>query len=62
MIGYLEIVRSGIGFLLTPEGQKDIKIPRKNLVNALNNDLVAVQVINQNGKKNWENNRSKKKR
>ena len=51
MIGYLEIVRSGIGFLLTPEGQKDIKIPRKNLVNALNNDLVAVQVINQNGKK-----------
>ena len=51
MIGYLEIVRSGIGFLITPEGQKDIKIPRKNLFNALNNDLVAVQVINKNGKK-----------
>ena len=34
IIGYLEIVRSGVGFLLTPEDQKDIKIPRKNLVNA----------------------------
>ena len=44
-IGYLEIVRSGTGFFLTPEGEQDIKIPRKNLVNALNNDLVAVQVI-----------------
>ena len=50
-IGYLEIVRSGTGFFLTPEGEQDIKIPRKNLVNALNNDLVAVQVISKNGKK-----------
>ena len=50
-IGYLEIVRSGSGFFLTPEDEQDIKIPRKNLVNALNNDLVVIQEINKNGKK-----------
>ena len=61
-IGYLEIVRSGTGFFLTPEDEQDIKIPRKNLANALNNDLVEIQVINKNGKKNWKNNRNKKKR
>ena len=51
-IGYLEIVRSGTGFFITPEDEQDIKIPRKNLANALNNDLVMIQVINKNGKKN----------
>ena len=49
--GYLEIVRSGTGFFLTPEDEQDIKIPRNNLANALNNDLVEIQVINKNGKK-----------
>ena len=48
--GYLEIVRSGTGFLITPEDEQDIKIPRKNLANALNNDLVMIQVISKNGK------------
>ncbi|OUW66931.1 MAG: ribonuclease R [Flavobacteriaceae bacterium TMED200] len=48
--GYLEIVRSGTGFLITPEDEKDIKINRKNLLNALHNDLVKVKVINKNGK------------
>ena len=43
-MGYLEIVRSGTGFVLTPEGENDIKIPRKNLMNALHKDLV-VQVM-----------------
>ena len=47
----MEIVRSGSGFFLTPEDEQDIKIPRKNLVNALNNDLVVIQEINKNGKK-----------
>ena len=50
-IGYLEIVRSGTGFFITPEDEQDIKIPKKNLANALNNDLVMIQVINKNGKK-----------
>ncbi len=49
-MGYLEIVRSGTGFVLTPEGENDIKIPRKNLMNALHKDLVVVQVISKNGK------------
>ena len=48
--GYLEIVRSGTGFLITPKEEKDIKINRKNLLNALNNDLVKVKLINKNGK------------
>ena len=48
--GYLEIVRSGTGFLITQENEKDIKINRKNLLNALHNDLVKVKVINKNGK------------
>ena len=58
--GYLEIVRSGTGFFLTPEDEQDIKIPRNNLANALNNDLVEIQVINKNGKKNWKDNRNQK--
>ena len=49
-MGYLEIVRSGTGFVLTPEEENDIKIPRKNLMNALHKDLVVVQVISKNGK------------
>jgi ribonuclease R/exosome complex exonuclease DIS3/RRP44 len=48
--GYLEIVRSGTGFLITPKEEKDIKINRKNLLNALHNDLVKVKLINKNGK------------
>ena len=48
--GYLEIVKSGTGFLITPENEKDIKINRKNLLNALHNDLVKVKVSNKNGK------------
>ena len=48
--GYLEIVRSGTGFLITPEDEKDIKINRRNLLNALHNDLVKVKLINKNGK------------
>ena len=48
--GYLEIVRSGTGFLITPEDEKDIKINRRNLLNALHNDLVKVKMINKNGK------------
>ena len=48
--GFLEIVRSGTGFLITPKDKKDIKISRKNLMNALHNDLVVAQVINKNGK------------
>ena len=36
--GYLEIAKSGTGFLITPENEKDIKINRKNLLNALHND------------------------
>ena len=48
--GYLEIVRSGTGFLITPEDEKDIKINRRNLLNALHNDLVKVRLINKNGK------------
>ena len=50
-VGYLEIVKSGTGFFLTPEDEQDIKVPRKNLANALKNDLVEIQVINKNGKK-----------
>ena len=50
-IGYLEIVRSGTGFFLTPEHEQDIKIPRKNLKNALNKDLVEIYVNNKNGEK-----------
>ena len=49
-LGFLEIVRSGTGFVITPENEKDIKISRKNLMNALHNDLVVAQVINKNGK------------
>tara|TARA_B100000575_G_scaffold10967_1_gene8016 strand:+ start:410 stop:2494 length:2085 start_codon:yes stop_codon:yes gene_type:complete len=49
-IGYLEIVRSGTGFFLTPENEQDVKIPRKNLANALHNDLVVAQMIDKNGK------------
>ena len=52
--GYLEIVRSGTGFLITQENEKDIKINRKNLLNALHNDLVKVKVINKNGKTTGE--------
>ena len=48
--GYLDIVRSGTGFLVTSEDEKDIKINRKNLLNALHNDLVKVKVVNKNGK------------
>ena len=46
----MEIVRSGMGFVITPKNEKDIKISRKNLMNALHNDLVVAQVINKNGK------------
>ena len=60
--GYLEIVRSGTGFFITPEDEQDIKIPRKNLANALNNDLVEIQVINKNGKKTGKIIEIKKKR
>tara|TARA_A100001015_G_scaffold111381_2_gene123662 strand:- start:1792 stop:3876 length:2085 start_codon:yes stop_codon:yes gene_type:complete len=49
-LGFLEIVRSGTGFVVTPKNEKDIKISRKNLMNALHNDLVVAQVINKNGK------------
>ena len=49
-LGFLEIVRSGTGFVITPKNEKDIKISRKNLMNALHNDLVVAQVINKNGK------------
>ena len=49
-LGFLEIVRSGMGFVITPKDEKDIKISRKNLMNALHNDLVVAQVINKNGK------------
>ena len=49
-LGFLEIVRSGTGFVITPKDEKDIKISRKNLMNALHNDLVVAQVINKNGK------------
>ena len=49
-LGFLEIVRSGTGFVVTPKDEKDIKISRKNLMNALHNDLVVAQVINKNGK------------
>ena len=49
-LGLLEIVRSGMGFVITPKNEKDIKISRKNLMNALHNDLVVAQVINKNGK------------
>ena len=52
--GYLEIVRSGTGFLITPKEEKDIKINRGKLLNALHNDLVKVRVINKNGKKSGE--------
>jgi exoribonuclease R len=52
--GYLEIVRSGTGFLITSEEEKDIKINRRKLLNALHNDLVKVRVINKNGKKSGE--------
>ncbi len=48
--GFLEIVRSGMGFVITPKDEKDIKISRKNLMNALHNDLVVAQVTNKNGK------------
>jgi len=48
--GYLEIVRSGTGFLITPEDEKDIKINRRKLLNALDNDFVKVKVINKNGR------------
>ena len=48
--GYLEIVRSGTGFVITSKDEKDIKISRKNLMNALHNDLVVVEVINKKGK------------
>ena len=46
----MEIVRSGTGFVITPKNENDIKISRKNLMNALHNDLVVAQVINKNGK------------
>ena len=49
-LGFLEIVRSGMGFVITSKNEKDIKISRKNLMNALHNDLVVAQVINKNGK------------
>ena len=49
-LGFLEIARSGTGFVITPKNEKDIKISRKNLMNALHNDLVVAQVINKNGK------------
>ena len=49
-LGFLEIVRSGTGFVITPKNEKDIKISRKNLMNALHNDLVVAQVIKKNGK------------
>ena len=49
-LGFLEIARSGTGFVITPKDEKDIKISRKNLMNALHNDLVVAQVINKNGK------------
>ena len=49
-LGFLEIVRSGMGFVVTSKDEKDIKISRKNLMNALHNDLVVAQVINKNGK------------
>ena len=49
-LGFLEIVRSGTGFVITPKDEKDIKISRKNLMNALHKDLVVAQVINKNGK------------
>ena len=49
-LGFLEIARSGTGFVVTPKDEKDIKISRKNLMNALHNDLVVAQVINKNGK------------
>ena len=52
--GYLEIVRSGTGFLITPEDEKDIKINRKKLLNALHNDLVKVRWIIKNGIKSGE--------
>tara|TARA_B100001057_G_scaffold476489_1_gene544589 strand:+ start:2099 stop:4186 length:2088 start_codon:yes stop_codon:yes gene_type:complete len=48
--GYLEIVRSGTGFLITPKEEKDIKINKRNLLNALHNDLVKVKVFNRSGK------------
>ena len=48
--GYLEIVRSGTGFVITPKSEMDIKISRKNLMNALHNDLVVAQVTNKRGK------------
>ncbi len=48
--GYLEIVRSGTGFLITPEGEKDIKINRRNLLNALHKDLVKIKITYKNGK------------
>ncbi len=49
-LGFLEIVRSGTGFVITPKNEKDIKISRKNLMNALHNDLVVAHVIKKNGK------------
>ena len=49
-LGFLEIVKSGTGFVITPKNEKDIKISRKNLMNALHNDLVVAQVIKKNGK------------
>ena len=43
-VGKIEITRSGVGFLITPEGQEDIMIPQWHLGTALDGDDVMVRL------------------
>lgn len=42
--GVIEVTRSGKGFLIMPEGENDIPIPRDSLGGALSGDLVEVSL------------------
>ncbi len=42
--GVIDVTRSGKGFLVQPEGEKDIPIPRESLGGALSGDIVEVEL------------------
>ena len=44
--GTIEINSSGNGYLLTPEGEDDIFVSRKNLGQAFNGDYVSIYQFN----------------
>lgn len=44
LTGVLDIASSGVGYVVVPEYEKDIFIPKKNLLNALKGDTVKIEL------------------